>query len=100
VVVTPSILFISSSRLDGELIYKVGYAVMSSRPSEAVVVAMGRVTALVPGSKVKPGSVLLPPQLPPGVVGHQVPGLVVHVGEPVVEMGADMGVNVVNVKLS
>ena len=36
----------------------------------------------------------------PWVVGDKLPGLVVHVGEAIVEVGAEVGVDVVDVELT
>merc|ERR1719458_142123 len=42
----------------------------------------------------------LPTEIKPGVVGDNLPGHVVHVGKSVVEMSAEMRINVVDVKLA
>ncbi len=55
----------------------------------AVVVAEAALATLVPGGEVVPG-----------VVGHHLVRMIVHVGKPVAEVGAEKRVDVVNVKLS
>ena len=75
------------------------------RPTIAVPVAVVSVTALVRRGQVKPVDQRFATRekhlhFLPWIVGDELPCLVVHVGKAVVEVGAQVSVNIVNVKLS
>jgi len=59
------------------------------KPAEAVIVTVISITSFISWSQVEPR-----------VIGHKFPCSVVHIGKPIVEMGAKVGVYVWDVKLS
>ena len=74
------------------------------KPPIAVPVAVVSVAALIRGGQVKPLQQFTLPinsrDFLPRIVGDKLPRLVVHVGKAVVEVGAEVSVNIVNIKLS
>ena len=75
-------------------------------PPVTIPVAMGFVTSLIRRSQVEPLQRIhlnikwSNDNVGPWVVGDKFPGLVVHVGEAIVEVGAEVGVDVLDVELS